>query len=233
MNSQPTESELAALDARLSDQEGERWNRFYADRGRPVPFFGTRADENLAQWVDDGTMVPGRALDLGCGNGRNAVFLASHGFAVQGIDFSEAAIAWARDQAANAGVQVDLRCASVFDVDIAPASCDLVYDSGCFHHMAPHRRQDYMALVARALKPGGWFGMTCFRPEGGSGLTDEQVYEQGSLRGGLGYTEQQLRDHWSTALEVTEVRQMKELPATATHFGKDFLWVLLGRTPGL
>jgi predicted methyltransferase len=51
--------------------------------------------------------------------------------------------------------------------------------------MPPHRRQDYAALVHRALKPGGSYGLVCFRPEGGSGYTDQQVYERGSLGGML------------------------------------------------
>jgi SAM-dependent methyltransferase len=227
-----TEAELAALDARLADQESDRWDQFYANRARPVPFFPGLPDENLAEWVERGTLpAGGRALDLGCGNGRNAIFLARHGFAVDGVDYSATALAWARERAQEAGTQIAWHQASVFDIPLEAGAYDLVYDSGCFHHIAPHRRGQYIQLVARTLKPGGWFGMTCFRPEGGSGYSDEQVYERNSLGGGLGYTEQQLREHWSAALDVQLVRQMKELPADAAHFGKDFLWVLLARKP--
>ena len=49
-------------------------------------------------------------------------------------------------------------------------------------------------FVANALKPGGYFGLVCFAPEGGSGYTDEEAYERGSLGGGLGYTESALRE---------------------------------------
>jgi SAM-dependent methyltransferase len=220
------EAALAGLDARVAGQGSQRWDAFYADRAKPCPFFGTLVDESLAGWVDAGAIPPGRAIDLGCGNARNSIFLAGRGFEVDAVDLSPAAIAWASERVAAAGASVALRCASVFELELAEGGYDLVYDGGCFHHIAPHRRPQYIALVTRALKPGGWFGLTCFRPEGGSGYTDEQVYERGSTGGGLGYTEQRLRELWSDALQVHEVRQMNEPAAGTGLFGKDFLWVL-------
>ena len=156
-------------------------------------------------------------------------FLARRGFAVEGVDYSQAAIDWARERVEAAGAQVLLRLESVFDLDLAPGSHDLVYDSGCFHHIAPHRRQLYVERVARALKPGGWFGLTCFRPEGGSGYSDEQVYERRTLGGGLGYTEARLREIWSAHLQVRVVRQMVKPSAGSGRFGEPFLWALLAQ----
>lgn len=220
---------LAILDERLAGQKAQWWDSFYGDRAKPCPFFGTLVDENLAGWVQAGTVAPGKAIDLGCGNGRNSVFLAGRGFDVQGIDHSATAIAWASERVRDAGASVRLRCASVFDIQLAVGGYDLVYDSGCFHHIAPHRRHRYIGLVTRALKPGGWFGLTCFRPEGGSGYTDDEVYERGSMGGGLGYTGQRLRELWSPGLEVRELRQMREPAGGTGLFGKDFLWVMLAR----
>ncbi|MBG9389887.1 class I SAM-dependent methyltransferase [Caenimonas aquaedulcis] len=219
----------AELDALFTGRQNEWWDEFYANRTRPVPFFGPQPDENLAAWVRDGTLAPGKALDLGSGNGRNAIFLAKSGFDVEGIDYSANAVEWAKQRAREAGANVRFTQASVFDVSIPPASYDLVYDSGCFHHMPPHRRADYIALVAGALKPGGWLGMTCFRPEGGSGLSDEEVYERETLGGGLGYTEARLRELWSGAFTIVGVRQMQEAPQGGGVFGKSFLWTMLAR----
>ena len=139
------------------------------------------------------------------------------------------AIDWARERVDAAGADVVLRCQSVFDLDLTPGGYDLVYDSGCFHHIAPHRRQRYVELVATALKPEGWFGLTCFRPEGGSGYSDEQVYERRTLGGGLGYSEQRLREIWSGHLQVRVVRQMNKPSAESGWFGEDFLSVLLAQ----
>ena len=222
---------LAMLDALLVNRGHDWWDGFYADRAKPCPFFTAAPCESLAEWVDTGLIRPGRALDLGCGHGRNAVFLAQRGFAVEGVDYSQKAIDWAAERATEAGVTAAWQCRSVFDIEIEPGSCDLVYDSGCFHNLPPHRRRTYVDRVSAALKPGGWFALTCFRPEGGSGLTDIEVYERRSLGGGLGYTEERLRAIWSKALDIGVIRPMHRQPARSGLFGADFLWALLARKP--
>jgi SAM-dependent methyltransferase len=215
------------------------WQRFYADRSRPVPFFGLAPDENLHDWLQRGLIATGAVLDIGCGNARNALHLARQpGFApVLGVDYSASAMAWAREEVARAGLPVALHQGSIFELPLAPASLDLIYDSGCFHHMAPHQRSDYVRLVATALRPGGSFGLVCFAPEGGSGLSDAEVYQRGSLGGGLGYSDDQLREIWcghGGCFDVVELRSMREPPAADEQqqlplFGRSFLWVMLAR----
>jgi SAM-dependent methyltransferase len=122
-----------------------------------------------------------------------------------------------------------LTCGDVFDIALEAEAYDLVYDSGCFHHLPPHRRMRYVERVTAALKPGGWFGLTCFRPEGGSGLTDDEVYERRSLGGGLGYTEERLLSIWSRRLRVHRIRQMAKPAAGSGLFCETFLWVLLAQ----
>ncbi len=226
---------LEMLDHLLANRGSGWWDGFYEDRAKPCPFFADSPDENLAEWIENGQLHPGKggkAIDLGCGHARNAIFLARQGYAVEAVDYSETAINWAKERVAAAGTpapDVTLACQSVFDLKIEPGSYDLVYDSGCFHHLPPHRRRTYAELVTHALKPGGWFGLTCFRPEGGSGLSDYEVYERRTLGGGLGYTEDQLREVWSNGLQVRLVRQMKEPDAGSGLFGVNFLWVLLAQ----
>lgn len=85
------------------------WDRFYADRGRGVPFFRDEPDESLVGWARDGRLPLGpgtRVLELGCGPGRNAVWLARQGCAVDAVDLSDAALDWGRERAAAAGVDV-------------------------------------------------------------------------------------------------------------------------------
>ena len=205
------------------------WDSFYQDRAKPCPFFVTAPDESLAGWVDEGLIQPGRVIDLGCGNARNAIHLARRGFAVEGVDYSNVAIEWAHRQVAEAGVAVDLTCRNVFELELAAGAYDLIYDSGFFHHIPPHRRSTYVDLVVRALKPGGWLGLTCFTPEGGSGYTDDQVYARGSMGGGLGYTEDRLKEISSNGLQIKVVRQMRKPSADAGLFGEPFLWALLAQ----
>src|SRR5579872_3551594 len=85
---------------------GDYWDRFYSDRSRPIPFFVAKPDESLAACLEQHPITPGRALDLGCGPGRNAVYLASRGFAVDAVDLSPVAVAWGRERTDAAGVDV-------------------------------------------------------------------------------------------------------------------------------
>jgi hypothetical protein len=68
----------------------------------------------------------------------------------------------------------------------------------------------------------------CFRPEGGSGYSDQEVYQRASLGGGLGYPADRLRALWDQPpFRVRVLRQMRKADADGTCFGEDFLWALL------
>jgi SAM-dependent methyltransferase len=219
---------------RWSDGASGWWDRFYADRGRPVPFFAAKPDESLVAWLERGTIGGRRALDLGCGPGRNAVHLAAHGFAVDGVDLSPAALAWARERADEAGAEVRFLRGDAFALarNELRGPYDLIYDSGCFHHLPPHRRISYLALVDDLLAPGGHLALTCFAAGGmGSELSDAELYRTGRLHGGLAYRAEDLRRIFAALTEV-ELRRMREEPEDAPCFGKDFLWVALFRRPG-
>jgi SAM-dependent methyltransferase len=223
-----TDDVLSMLDRLLEPRSDEWWDEFFADRAKEIPFFVEWPDENLVGWLGAGLISPGRVLELGCGNGRNSTYLASAGCTVDAVDFSARAIGWATARADSAGVPVGFQNCSIFDAEVADGSYDLVYDSGCFHHIAPHRRGDYVNLVTRALRPGGSFGLVCFRPEAGSGLTDIAVYERRTLGGGLGYSESELRSLWDRPpFSVQLIRQMDKTDGQGPCFGEDFLWTML------
>ncbi|KQX10735.1 SAM-dependent methyltransferase [Streptomyces sp. Root431] len=209
------------------------WDGFYADRDKPVPFFVAKPDENLVSYVEQGLLpVGGRALDLGCGPGRNALYLASLGFDVTAVDLSPTAIAWAEERAREAGAEnVGFVCGDAFGSAALEGPYDLVYDSGCFHHLPPHRRVSYLALLDRVLAPGGHFALTAFAAgEGGMGseLPDADFYRQGKLDGGLAYTDTELRALFADLTEI-DVRRMRDEPATSAAFGESFLWTALFR----
>jgi SAM-dependent methyltransferase len=223
-----TDDTLEMLDALLADNGNTWWDSFFRDRSKTCPFFVDVPDENLVEWLDRGLISTGRALELGCGNGRNATYLAGQRYSVDAIDFSAEAIGWAKEQAKAVGTAVNFQCCSIFDAKLAEKAYDLVYDSGCFHHLPPHRRRDYTELIDRVLKPGGRYGLVCFRPEGGGGLTDQEVYEQRSLGGGLGYSESHLRALWDEGpFSVQVLRQMKDRGSEESSFGRNTLWALL------
>lgn len=120
---------------------------------------------------------------------------------------------------------------NIFDIEIEAGKYDLVYDSGCFHHIAPHRRKNYIELVQKALKPGGHFAITCFvegSELGGSDITDWEVYRRRSLNGGLGFTEEKLRLIFE-GMEAIEIRKMRDAEKTDDVFGVSALWAALFR----
>ncbi|GAA1270916.1 class I SAM-dependent methyltransferase [Kitasatospora nipponensis] len=226
---------FARRDGRLSTGDGpEFWDGFYADRSKPVPFFVPKPDESLAGYLERGLITPGRALDLGCGPGRNALFLASRGFAVDAVDLAPVGLEWARDRAREAGVDVRFVCGDMFRLTgtelVGPY--DLVVDSGCLHHLPPHRRVSYLALLDRALAPGGHLALTCFAAGSmGSELSDADLYREGTLGGGLGYTPEALRHLFADLTEV-DLRRMHDEPPESALFGEPFLWTALFRRPG-
>ncbi|MDJ0343444.1 class I SAM-dependent methyltransferase [Streptomyces sp. H10-C2] len=207
------------------------WDGFYTDRSKSVPFFVAKPDESLAAYLDRGMIAPGRALDLGCGPGRNAIHLASLGFEVDAVDLSPTAIAWAEERSREAGADIRFHCGDAFSLSATELGgpYDLIYDSGCFHHLPPHRRISYLALVDRALAPGGHLALTCFAAgQMGSELPDTAFYRHSGLQGGLAYTPESLRWIFSDLMEV-ELRRMHDEPPGSSYFGESFLWTALFR----
>lgn len=221
---------LALLDELYDLGNGpDWWDEFYADRDRSVQFFVAKPDENLASHVTSGRLTPGRALDLGCGAGRNALYLAAAGFEVDAVDLSPTAIAWARERAGSAGIRFVRGDAFALGLT---GPYDLVYDSGCFHHLPPHRRISFLGLLDRVLAPGGHLALTCFASGAmGDEQPDVELYRSGDLGGGLAFTPESLRSIFVELTEV-ELRRMRAEPPESPLFGLEFLWTALFRRTG-
>lgn len=216
---------------RWTDGGAGWWDGFYADRSRPVPFFAVKPDESLVSYLERGLIARGRALDLGCGPGRNALHLAALGFEVDAVDLSDAAVDWAEERARAAGAHIRFHRGDAFALAAGELAgpYDLIHDSGCFHHLPPHRRISYLALLDRALAPGGHFSLTCFAAGAmGSELPDAAFYRESRLHGGLAYTPESLRRIFGDLTEV-ELRRMRNEPPDSPYFGEDFLWAALFR----
>jgi SAM-dependent methyltransferase len=97
-------------------------------------------------------LAPGRALDLACGEGRNAVWLAQQGWSVTGVDFSEVGLAKAAQLAERRGVEVEWVAADLLDY-IPPAGLDLVI--AFYFQVSDDERHLVLGRAAEALAPGG------------------------------------------------------------------------------
>jgi SAM-dependent methyltransferase len=221
-----TDELLAMLDTLLADRQGQWWDELFSKRDKPIPFFVEKPDENLVQMFHSGALRSGKTLELGCGHGRNARFFAKQNCEIDAVDFSGVAIEWANEMALCEGRKINYIQESIYNLRLKAGSYDVVYDSGCFHHQAPHRRGSYLDLVATAIKPGGNFVLVCFSPEGGGGLTDRQIYEKPWLGSGIGYSAEQLQRIFSTNFVINECRKMRETAEAEPVFGKNFLWVV-------
>jgi SAM-dependent methyltransferase len=98
-------------------------------------------------------LAPGRALDVACGEGRNAIWLAQQGWDVTAFDFADVAIERARTRAEQAGVDIAFTVADALDADMPRASFDLVLL--CFLQLPDKERRPVWARAAQAVAPGG------------------------------------------------------------------------------
>jgi SAM-dependent methyltransferase len=96
-----------------------------------------------------------RVLDLGCGTGADAIFLASLNYEVHGLDLSVEALRLAEQRARECGVVVDWREGSALITPYDDGYFDLITDRGCYHHIGGPLRRQYANEIARILRPGG------------------------------------------------------------------------------
>jgi 2-polyprenyl-3-methyl-5-hydroxy-6-metoxy-1,4-benzoquinol methylase len=99
------------------------------------------------------SLAPGRALDLGCGEGRNAVWLAEQGWDVTAVDFSDVGIAKGREMASKRGVEVTWIVEDLSRYVPADQAFDLVIDF--YIHLPPQQRSALLTKAAGAVSPGG------------------------------------------------------------------------------
>lgn len=214
------------LDDFLREPKGF-WEGFYEDRTKEIPFFKVKGpDENLVEYFNNG-LAPKRVLELGCGPGRNAIYMAKKGCEVDALDISENAIDWARERANEEGVNINFYCINLFDFPLQPHSYDFVYDCGLLHHLAPHRRLTYIEMVLKALKRDGHFGIVCFNTEGALDTSDWDVYKERSLKRGIGYTEERFKEIFRDDFIMKDFRKMKKIIQPNEVLGEDFLWASL------
>jgi ubiquinone/menaquinone biosynthesis C-methylase UbiE len=119
------------------------------------------------------------ALDVGCGAGREAIFLAKCGYPVIGVDFSAAAIRIAQQRGIAEGVTIDWHVADVLELPLDAKSVDFVNDRGCFHVVQRRHRRRFANEIARVLKPDGRMllrgSATSSRGGGFTAVTAEEI----------------------------------------------------------
>jgi SAM-dependent methyltransferase len=102
------------------------------------------ARDELKSVVESGRIRPCRAIDLGCGTGANAIYLAQKGFAVTGVDFAQAAIDEAMARAAEADVQVEFVVDDLTNLQNVSGKFDFLLDYGVLDDLRLRQRDPYV-----------------------------------------------------------------------------------------
>lgn len=131
--------------------------------GGPQPAFVT---------IEEAGLVNGAVTDPGCGTGDNALYMASKGYAVTGLDLSPTAIATARRRAEERGLDATFSVANVVDLSGYDGCFDTVLDSGMAHSLDPGTCQIYAAVLHRICRPGAVVHVLAVSPEGAEVLQE-------------------------------------------------------------
>jgi SAM-dependent methyltransferase len=133
--------------------DATRWNERY-EKG-DTPWETGQPSSELQRVLTEVPIRPCRALELGCGTGANALWLAAEGFDVTALDLSPRAIEQARQRADDAGVRIRFLAADLLHPPAELAGpFDFFFDRGCYHAV---RRVDvaaYLETLRRLTHPG-------------------------------------------------------------------------------
>ncbi|MDN5915380.1 MAG: class I SAM-dependent methyltransferase [Pseudonocardia sp.] len=163
---EPTTTRGTPTDHELEVTVRRQLEEFY--RSGPPPWDCGVTPPELVDLVEGtAALPPGRALELGCGTGTNAVYLARHGWDVVGVDLIDCAIRQAQHKAEAVGTPVQVLCGDATrldDVDVT-GSFDLFFDLSCYCGIPAHRRTAYADGLTRRAAPGAWLLMFGYGPE--------------------------------------------------------------------
>ena len=147
--------------------------------------------------LEEAGEIVGSVLDAGCGTGENALFLASRGHEVTGIDVVPVAIERANAKARERGLEVRIEVADALDLGRLGRRFDTAIDCGLFHTFDDEQRAAYVRSLGAAVRPGGTFHMLCF--------SDREPPGEGPRR----VTQQEIRDTFRDGWEVWQIREAR------------------------
>jgi SAM-dependent methyltransferase len=162
-----------------------------------TPWDSGLPSRELQRVLAERRIVPGRALELGCGTGTNAVFLAQQGFEVTAVDCAPLALAKARAKASAAGVTIDWHQVDVQHFGAGLSPFDFVFDRGCYHCCRRVDLDGYLATLRNVTRPASVYLSL-------SGNANEQT-EQGPPR----VTEEEVRTELAGLFEVRQLRAFR------------------------
>lgn len=138
------------------------WDEVYSGPREEIPWDIGVPSEQLVTLIEKREIKPCPALDICCGTGTEAIYLAKNGFEVSAIDISGEAVKIAQKKAREAKVKVDFRVGNVLELPFQNDSFGFVNDRGCFHVFAPEYRKWFVDEIYRVMERGGIYLLRCF-----------------------------------------------------------------------
>ncbi len=138
------------------------WYRF----GKP-PWIIDQAQPDLIAAAEKGEVCGPTVLDVGCGDGYNAIYLASRGFDVTGVDFSAKAISIAKQKASEAEVDVTFMTLDALNIGTLAKRFDTIIDFGLFHNIVGDNRGRYVRALNDVCVSKGQLLMLCLADQAG------------------------------------------------------------------
>lgn len=138
-----------------SPRRSPDWDAMYRE-GTP-PWETGKPSSELIRLVEEGTLKPCTTLELGCGTGANAIYLAKRGFEMTAVDCSPTAIERARTRAERANALLRIVLDDVFEFTKDSAPFDLVYDAGFYHFIRQTNLTKFLDMLWRITRPGSLY----------------------------------------------------------------------------
>lgn len=192
--------------------EREALEKIYQGPTEKIPWDLGKPYRQLTEFVRKNKQCS--ALDVGCGTGTDAIFLAQNGFDVTGIDISKAAIKRAEKKAEQSGVEVKFIVGDVFNIPFEDESFEFVNDNGCFHLLDKRRWRRFLAEVHRVMKMGGKYLLKCFSDK-----------EPPNSKIPYRLSEKEIRKYFSNLFDIQYIKSVKIGGKHGNHQGHSCLMI--------
>jgi 2-polyprenyl-3-methyl-5-hydroxy-6-metoxy-1,4-benzoquinol methylase len=175
-----------------------------------IPWNIETPPEALKSIVTGGKVKPCKTIDLGCGTGNYAIYMASQGFDVTGIDISSTAIEFAKKSANQRGIKCNFTVADVLgELNDILGKFDFAFDWELLHHILPSDREKYVNNVYHLLNPGGLYLSVCFS-ENNTQFGGEGKYRTTPLNTTLYFSsEEEMRNLFKSLFIIEELNTIE------------------------